>query len=298
MGGQLKKTARWAALTAAALGVMRPEICEANSGGIMGFSGKQGGSICNLCHGGGVAPLVEFQGPSEVAAGSTNTFRFVVRSQAAAQTHAGLDVSASAGQLNTIPDEGTRRSGAEITQSSPKQNDAQGVAAWAFTWQAPSTGGTQMLFGAGNSVNRNGSSGGDRASATSFVIQVIGPPTDTPTASATPTDTPTVTATPTDTPPPPTATPTATATDTATATTTPTATPTRTPRHTRTPGMCPGDCDRNFTVTVNELIEVVNLAFAVGSLVDCPNADADRNGRVLINDVVQAVSAAQGDCTP
>src|SRR5437870_4545423 len=57
-----------------------PTRVEANSGGITGYSGKQI-SICNACHFGGTAPLVRFEGPLQVAADTTATFRFVVHSQ-------------------------------------------------------------------------------------------------------------------------------------------------------------------------------------------------------------------------
>lgn len=141
--------------------------------------------------------------------------------------------------------------------------------------------------------------------------QVTGIPTDTPTepeatrtatatatgsaatATATATQpgaTSTVTATATQTPTgslPPTSTATATAVETATATATATATP---------GGSCPGDCDGNGVVSVDELVRMVNIALERQPVSNCLAGDLTGNGSIAINELVTAVNAALRGC--
>jgi outer membrane protein W len=125
-------------------------------------------------------------------------------------------------------------------------------------------------------------------------------PTVSPTASNTPTRTPTAngTATPTGTP---THTFTRTATPTATATDTPTRTPTggtpqvETPTPTATP-KCPGDCNGDGKVSIDELILAVEAALGVRPLEDCSSLDTDRSGTLEIDELVAAVEAALNGC--
>jgi hypothetical protein len=152
--------------------------------GITGYSGKQN-QTCNQCHVGGTAPDVSFVGPDTLATNEVGTFQFVVTSQTPpVQDGAGFNVAAQAGTLAIIAGEGERRAGdGELTHTEPKENEA-GVAMWSFTWKAPTQPGTYRLFGAGNSVNQNGQSSGDRARTTRFDVDVVAaPPSSTPTAS-------------------------------------------------------------------------------------------------------------------
>lgn len=71
----------------------------------------------------------------------------------------------------------------------------------------------------------------------------------------------------------------------------PTATPT--PRASPT---CPGDCDGNGAVTVNELIRGVNIALGMLPLVDCPVLDSNADDMIAINDLIAAVNAALAGC--
>ena len=57
----------------------------ANSGGIIGASGKSGGFYCKGCHAGGTLPTVAFDGPTSLDPGTTATFTFIVSSHATAQ---------------------------------------------------------------------------------------------------------------------------------------------------------------------------------------------------------------------
>jgi hypothetical protein len=159
---------------------------------------------------------VHFEGPTQLAAGATGTFRFVIQSQSSKQIAAGLDVAASGGTFAPVMGQGEQVLSGEIMQTQPKHNDTNGTASWDFTWQVPTQGETATLFGAGISVNLNGTTSGDQSARTTYGVIILTPtPTNTPTVAPTQTSTPTATRTPTA---PPTNTP------------TPTDTPTPTPR--------------------------------------------------------------------
>ena len=323
-------------------------LAAANSSGRTGRSGKQG-VTCSQCHGGGTRPALEFIGASELGVGESATFTFRVKAGSALQRAAGFNVAAASGTLAVIAQQGARLSSGELTHSSPKNNDAGGFAAWQFSWTAPGEPGTYRLYGAGNSVNRNGQSSGDRSDTLTFDIVVVDgahTPTPTPTAtpiastatatasaSATTTSSATRTVTATRTPSAaatmlPSATAAATSTATATAsqaaaTSTasatavpsgtapssatpsepvPTATPspsgedTTTPTVTHTPVGCAGDCDRNQTVVVSELITAVNIALGTLPPDTCPSADRDGNGIVAIDELLSGVNNVLSGC--
>jgi len=96
--------------------------------------------------------------------------------------------------------------------------------------------------------------------------------------------------------PPPTATPTFTPTPTATATPTATSTPTKTPTATPTRIPCAGDCNGSHTVTVDEILTLVNIALDNGSVAACQTADTDHNGRITIDEILAAVNNALNGC--
>lgn len=134
---------------------------------------------------------MRFDGPTDVAPGALATFHFVIESQAkATQTFAGLGVAARAGKLIAVAGQGEGVAANEVTHTTPKANDANGVASFEFMWQAPATAGTYTLFGAGNSVNRDVGSSGDRAAATTLRITVAAAATPTATSTATATKIP------------------------------------------------------------------------------------------------------------
>ena len=113
----------------------------------------------------------------------------------------------------------------------------------------------------------------------------------TPTPS-TPTGTPTMTPTAT-------ATPTVTASPTVTPTGTPTATPTNTPiggTLTPTAAPCLGDCNQDRSVTVDEVVEGIDIALDNRPLVDCPSFDCDSVGRATIDCLAAAVDFALNGC--
>lgn len=253
------------------------------SGGITGVSGMMG-RICNqpFCHGGGVAPVVQLEGPTEVAPMAIATFRFVVRSNSPSQRAAGLNVAASGGMLVSIPDQGTQLIGQELTHTAPKQNDANGEALFEFQWRAPAMPGEYTLFAAGNSVNLNGTNQGDLAAATTFRVSVVA-------AADTPTPSPTLSPTELLRSPTPSSTPTPTPTPTATPT------PTETPVP-PTPAACPGDCNGDGEVTVDEIVTGVNIALGLASSQVCPAMDTNGDEQVTIDELLQAVNAALFGC--
>ena len=141
------------------------------------------------------------------------------------------------------------------------------------------------------------------------------PPTfaNTPTHSATPTpsqtDTPVPTGTvattatrtamtiPTDTGAL-TPTPNQAATPTETASSTPTIPPTVpiTLTPTPTPQPCVGDCNGDGQVTVNELIQMVNIALGTADVSTCLAGDANRDGEITVNEIVAGVNNALNGC--
>lgn len=114
----------------------------------------------------------------------------------------------------------------------------------------------------------------------------------TPTDTATRTQTPTPTVTPL---PIVTATPTPAPTHAPTVTNTPT--PTTVPVATKTPSLpCMGDCDRSGTVTVDELVEGVNVALGNVPVTACAAFGCDGGQQVTVACLVRAVSNAVYGC--
>jgi hypothetical protein len=253
----LLRTAARAAL-AISLGVGFAATSFAYDDGVFGLSGKEG-TYCRNCHVGGTVPMVEFQGPTVMTPGAIATFRFVVSSQSETQIAAGLDVASGSndGRLGVVEGQGTRLQFGEVTHNEPR-NDIENDAVFEFTWQAPANEGTYTLFGAGCSVNLDGTTSGDAAARTTYEIAVgVNIPTPTPTQ--------------------PVATLTATATEGS-------ATP------------CVGDCGNDGQVTVDELITGVNIALGVVLPSACPQFDANGDGTVTVDEILQAVNNALNGC--
>jgi len=152
-------------------------LATASSNGIDGFSGNpatNGGVICNVCHSGGVAPIVTLTGPTTVDAGSTQTYTLQILG--GQNVAGGLDVSATDGVL-TVREPGTQLVGAELTHTTPRGALSCGIfscVTWTFNWTAPLTPGTSTIYGAGNSVDLVTGTGGDAASNDVLTINVSG----------------------------------------------------------------------------------------------------------------------------
>lgn len=220
---------------------------------------------CNFCHGGGSQPRVTLEGPTPVMPGTTNTYVFRVFSTGN-QGAAGFNVSAPAGTLATggpdstltraLPGTGDRT---EITHAAPK--GAEGDAArFSFQWTAPAEAGTVTLRLWGNAVNGNGQPTGDRASTLLVPIAVLAAEPLTPTPTPTETAAPTATATPGEAPP------------------------------------CPGNCNGDDAVTVDEILTGVGIAQGFQALDVCPAFDANGDSQVTIDDILAAVGAALTGC--
>jgi hypothetical protein len=118
--------------------------------------------------------------------------------------------------------------------------------------------------------------------------------TSTPTAPSSPSPTSPVSATPTQTIGGPPTTHTATPTQPATPTgTPPTATPTPSP--TPTP-ICVGDCGNDSTVTINDLVAMINVALDDASVSTCEAGDKNHNGVITVDEIVTAVDNALHGC--
>ncbi len=59
---------------------------------------------------------------------------------------------------------------------------------------------------------------------------------------------------------------------------------------------CVGDCSGDGNVTVDEIVNAVNIALGTASLSTCPAADGDNDGSVVITEILQAVVAALEGC--
>lgn len=77
----------------------------------------------------------------------------------------------------------------------------------------------------------------------------------------------------------------------------PTATATVTPIPTRVAG-CPGDCNGDARVSIDELIRAVRISLGEREGLACPPADYDGNGQVSIDELIQAVLASLYGCQP
>jgi len=104
-------------------------------------------------------------------------------------------------------------------------------------------------------------------------------PTQTPTSTASPAPTGTNTGAPS---------PTSTGTNTAPPSPSPTATPVRPP--------CVGDCNRNFVVTIDELVTGVNIALGSLQFDRCPAFDTEDSMSVEINELITGVINALNGC--
>lgn len=59
---------------------------------------------------------------------------------------------------------------------------------------------------------------------------------------------------------------------------------------------CPGDCNADGAITIDEVLYGVGLALADSGLGECPGIDRDGDGRVSVSDLVGAVGSALAGC--
>jgi len=73
--------------------------------------------------------------------------------------------------------------------------------------------------------------------------------------------------------------------------------PEETPTPTPVPSSgCPGDCDADDTVAINEILVCVGMALGSAAADTCPACDVDSDGTVAINEIIAAVAAALDGC--
>jgi hypothetical protein len=120
------------------------------------------------------------------------------------------------------------------------------------------------------------------------------PPSATPTNVATASETPTVavTATPTEVQQP---TDTPTLTPSAVPTETPTSVP-ATPTATAAPTVCVGDCNGVGTVSIDDLLTMINIALGNAPRSNCAKGDANGDGRITVDEILTAVNNALNGC--
>jgi hypothetical protein len=78
-----------------------------------------------------------------------------------------------------------------------------------------------------------------------------------------------------------------------------TATPTEPLPATRTATIgpvCPGDCDGNGVVTIDELVRLVNVALGGSPVSVCESADRNEDGAITIDELVAAVTRSLLGC--
>ena len=59
---------------------------------------------------------------------------------------------------------------------------------------------------------------------------------------------------------------------------------------------CPGDCNGNGAVTINELIVGVDIALETEAIATCPAFDVSGDGVVTVNEIILGVNASLNDC--
>lgn len=163
------------------MGIVGAAVVAASSGGRVGVSGNPNsgnGFTCIRCHSGGEVPSVFIDGPTAVAPGETSTY--TLRIVGGQEVAGGLNVSATSGALAPPPgatdvqlmpwilNDGTPTE--ELTHTEPKEVDEAGVIAFSFNWTAPDEPGMAILYGAGNSVNLDGSPFGDAPGTSQLII--------------------------------------------------------------------------------------------------------------------------------
>lgn len=149
-----------------------PAIAFANQLGVVGYSGQRAGETCNNCHSGGGTPTVRITGPSTLAAGQTGDFTLTITGGAGTRGGMNVSVDVAEAALQGVSGSTTAFSN-EVHQSAPKAFSG-GSVSFPFKLVAPPFGGTVKLFGAGNSVNGNGGTSGDRAALTTLSVTVTG----------------------------------------------------------------------------------------------------------------------------
>jgi hypothetical protein len=140
-------------------------IAVGNASGAIGYSGAPGRGTCNDCHSGGTPPTVTFSGPQTIAAGATASYSITVTGG----NKVGVDVSSSDmySTLNALSANAGVSFG-ELHHVSPQPSGST----FQFSLSASSFVSTVTLYAAGNAVNGDGNTSGDRAATATYAITV------------------------------------------------------------------------------------------------------------------------------
>lgn len=65
---------------------------------------------------------------------------------------------------------------------------------------------------------------------------------------------------------------------------------------TPTPARCVGDCNRDGSVTINELLIMVNVALGSASPSACESGDVDGDGAITVTEIIAAVNRVLAGC--
>ena len=59
---------------------------------------------------------------------------------------------------------------------------------------------------------------------------------------------------------------------------------------------CPGDCNGDGQVTINEVVLLINIDLDEASLSSCQAGDRNLDGTVTIEEILAAINSALNDC--
>lgn len=240
--------------------LLSPLPASARSGGITTLELNPNTNGCNLCHAGGTPPQVAIEGPTQVAPGTTSTFVFRVFT-GGQQRFAGFNASAPDGTLAT--------GGPDSAQTQALPGTGERIEITHAGRKAAAEDAVRFSFlwtapdVAGVVALRlwgnavNGNGQNTGDRASTLLVPIEVRAEDPPTP--TPTPTPTVTPTPISV-------------------------------------ICPGNCNGDTEVTVDEILAGVSIAQGLQSLEICPQFDANGDGEVTIDDILAAVGAALNGC--
>jgi len=73
-------------------------------------------------------------------------------------------------------------------------------------------------------------------------------------------------------------------------------TPMPTPTAIVIPSPCVGDCSGDYTVTVDEILTMVNIALGNANVSDCDVGDVNQDGQITVDEILTAVNYALTEC--
>ncbi len=138
--------------------ILGSTIFYASSGGVTGKTQKNGNG-CD-CHGPqpSSSVLVSIQGPDTLTINQTANYTLKISGGPAVR--AGTNIASSNGLLDVVSSN-LKKLGSELTHTSPTAF-VDGIATFEFSYTAPASEGTEIIYANGNSVNNDGNTTGDQ----------------------------------------------------------------------------------------------------------------------------------------